>query len=439
MAIKYIRKSVEHYEYPQVSIFDDIKGEQLDSHLAFSARKDVILYIHIPFCCNNCIFCNYYKEGNFSRNTLFHYFQAIKRELLKYTNFISSIRAIQFGGGTPTCIPLSYYNDLLSFIKDNFLYYSEISIESDIQHLRNQKVLASLNKLGINRVSFGVQSLKNETRQILGLPYRKDALLKYISDIVCSSKLDCNIDLMYNLPSQSPEDFICDIYDCFSAGINCIDMYHLNAYPGTKIHRLLHDHRILSEYYSLNRQGAFYNAYKQLINDPHFFFCASNTISQKLEKANPYISMQLGAVDCWQVGVGASARGFVGNVVYRNHGDINQYVSAVNNFGYGIRSLRICSDLSRRQLVLMPNLLKKDISNLELTKEHNNLINSLVAQGILWKSGSTINLNSDYYFYAGNVSFEFYTKNDCLLAQKIVMENYQKGLNMYNQDKMNMR
>ena len=86
---------------------------------------------------------------------------------------------------------------------------------------------------------------------------------------------------MYNLPYQESEDPLDDINCCFGTGINCIDLYHLNIFPGTRMYKWMHEKELLSKYYSITRQNDFYQAYQQLINDSCINFCMSNTISQR--------------------------------------------------------------------------------------------------------------------------------------------------------------
>ena len=441
MSIKYYRKTTEHYEYPQVSSFDDINVEYKTKQFIKKQKKDAVIYIHIPFCKNNCKFCNYFKLHEIDLMMVKVYFETVKKELDTYIPYIETVKAVQFGGGTPTCVPLQYYNDLIDAIKSNFKCDKDlqISMESDVQQLVKNDTIYRLKEYGIKRISFGIQAFNSKSRWALGLPFSKEELLEKLRKIVNDSQLDCNVDLMYNLPYQDPKDLLDDIKCCFENGINCIDLYHLNIFPGTRMYEWMRDKKLLSEYYSISRQKAFYQVYQQLIDSSYIHFCMSNTISQRQKEPNIYINMQLGGVDCWQLGIGASARGFVSDAVYRNFADLNQYIKAVRVSGYGIRSMRKCEDLIRRKFVLMPNLLKIDISSLKLDVPIFNIIRKMIDDNIFIEQGKWLILNPNYYFYAGNVSEEFYTNDDVAQAQKIVMNNYRNRLNMYNQDKMNMR
>jgi len=205
------------------------------------------------------------------------------------------------------------------------------------------------------------------------------------------------------------------------------------------MYKWMQEKELLSEYYSISRQNDFYRVYQQLIEDSNINFCMSNTISKRQKEPNIYINMQLGGIDCWQLGIGASARGFVSDIVYRNYVDLKQYIKSVSSSGYGIRAMKKCTDLTRRKFVLMPNLIKIDNSSLVLDSPINSVIERMINENIFAKEGNYIKLSPDYYFFAGNVSEEFYTNDDAMQAHKIVMNNYRDGLNMYNQDKMNMR
>ena len=56
----------EHYDYPQLSIFEDkcSVNDHLSSMLPIKIDNDILLYIHIPFCASKCVFCNYYKQSS---------------------------------------------------------------------------------------------------------------------------------------------------------------------------------------------------------------------------------------------------------------------------------------------------------------------------------------------------------------------------------------
>lgn len=439
MINRYSKKVTEHYEYPQISIMDDIG--LTNPHTIFEKReKNVVIYVHIPFCRNNCKFCNYYKLHHFDSSVTDAYFGSLQRELLHYRPYVQCVKAVQFGGGTPTCIPLQYYHELLAFIKNTFLCDAQlpVSMESDIRQLLVSDSLTHLKQCGITRISFGVQTLGDRARLALGLPYSRDELIEKIKTIIGISDLDCNADLMFNLPDQAPEELLRDINLCFQLGINCIDLYQLNVFPNTRMYKWMLERRQLKEYYSISRQKDFYWAYHTLIDDPSIHFCMSNTISLTQKEPNIYTKMQLGGADCWQLGIGASSRGFVGNAGYRNYSDIGLYNQSVSASGLGIRSLKKCNDPLRRKLVLMPNLLEMDISGCNLDSSLRMKIDQLISEGVLHLNGNILVLDPDFYFYAGNVSEEFYSAEDAAYARNIVMNNYRNGLNMYNQDKVNM-
>lgn len=439
MIFKYPKKATEHYEYPQISILDDIGSA--DPHTALDdCRKDAVIYIHIPFCRNNCRFCNYYRLHRFDTSVTDAYFGSLQRELLGYLPYVRHVKGVQFGGGTPTCVPLGYYQRLLGFVKSTFDCDDplRVSMESDIKQLLVPDTLTRLEQCGIDRISFGVQSFSGNTRLALGLPYSGEELAEKIGVICSSTQLDCNADLMFNLPEQEPEELLHDIDLCFSLGINCVDLYHLNIFPGTRMYKWMQKRQLLKSYYSQSREKSFYQAYQILTTDPSIHFCTSNTVSRREKGPNLYINMQLGGKDCWQLGIGASSRGFVGNAGYRNHSDIDTYIRSVADFEHGIRSLRKCPDPLRRRLVLMPNLLKMDLSGCDFSDSLSEKMEQLTSSGVLSLRGSELSLNPDYYFYAGNVSEEFYSAEDVAYAYSVVMNNYRNGLNMYNQDKVNM-
>ena len=81
----FAKRENEHYDYPQLSIFRNKQTIPNREFLISSAidNDDTMLYIHIPFCGNECIFCNYYKT-QMSRSVLEDYFNCMQKEISYY-------------------------------------------------------------------------------------------------------------------------------------------------------------------------------------------------------------------------------------------------------------------------------------------------------------------------------------------------------------------
>jgi len=127
----------------------------------------MLLYIHIPFCDSKCFYCafNSYTTQHYLKES---YIKSLKLELkekLKMHN--KQIETIFIGGGTPSCIDAIKYKEILDIIKPYIKTDIEITIEAN-PNSASLDWLKTIYSIGINRVSFGVQSFDNDKLKFLG-------------------------------------------------------------------------------------------------------------------------------------------------------------------------------------------------------------------------------------------------------------------------------
>lgn len=109
------------------------------------------LYVHVPFCKRKCLYCDFYSAADMSRAD--DYVRAVIRNIkaagLTYDT-------VYFGGGTPSLLTAEQISDILSAA--DISYGSEISMECNPESADNA-YFCGLKAAGVNRISFGVQSL----------------------------------------------------------------------------------------------------------------------------------------------------------------------------------------------------------------------------------------------------------------------------------------
>ena len=98
------------------------------------AKNDRVIYIHVPFCNKICSFCPFNKPNKLKRKDYDNYIINELKELLKYDYSKKELSAINFGGGTPTALSPIQMDNILTFLKENFIYKNdiEISVESSV-------------------------------------------------------------------------------------------------------------------------------------------------------------------------------------------------------------------------------------------------------------------------------------------------------------------
>ncbi|MGK2896917.1 MAG: radical SAM family heme chaperone HemW [Candidatus Makana argininalis] len=196
----------------------------------------ISLYIHIPWCIKKCHYCDF--NVSLIKKKIPHkkYIKNLLEDLDNDIKYISGrkIHTIFIGGGTPSVFPLKSLKILIKEIKKRFLISkkTEITLESNPESSSNN-LFNEYKKIGINRISIGIQSLDNNKLFNLGRinnNYSSDLIYKLIS----FNKINnFNIDLMYGLPNQSVKDSIKDLNNIIDVQPYHISWYQLMLEPKT--------------------------------------------------------------------------------------------------------------------------------------------------------------------------------------------------------------
>ncbi len=194
------------------------------------------VYIHIPFCirkCNYCDFCSFPSKEK-------QEFEAYTGEICRRIRTFAESRAMQtvdtvyFGGGTPTLLPLECFEKIMNTLKDCFdiTYDAEISVECNPASI-DRNGLDALRKMGINRISIGLQSALDNELSLLGRPHDFDDFCRCFSDARAAGFNNISTDLMYGIPDQTPESFKKTLGALCSLSPEHISAYGLKIEEGT--------------------------------------------------------------------------------------------------------------------------------------------------------------------------------------------------------------
>ncbi|MBE2255174.1 MAG: radical SAM family heme chaperone HemW [Ignavibacteria bacterium] len=186
------------------------------------------IYIHIPFCNKRCNYCNFYFSTN--KKIIPDFITSLKKEIKLTSDKFSHLKfnTVYFGGGTPSLIADSDLKNILTELRNNLKISndSEISIEVNPEDLNEDKLKFYKNS-GINRLSIGVQSLKNQELIFLSRQHLSEVTIEKLK-LVKKYFDNFSVDLIYSLPGQSFDDikFTLDIY-------NELNAPHISAYTLT--------------------------------------------------------------------------------------------------------------------------------------------------------------------------------------------------------------
>ncbi len=168
-------------------------------------RKELEIYIHIPFCIKKCRYCDFLSSSA-TQEVQDAYMEALCNEAAgrstKYRDY--HVVSVFIGGGTPSIVNPMWINKLLKLLKEK--YYvdkdAEITIEMNPGTV-NEQALEIYKMSGINRLSIGLQSTNNKELEILG---RIHTFEDFLNSYFLARKLgfeNINVDIMSALPGQT--------------------------------------------------------------------------------------------------------------------------------------------------------------------------------------------------------------------------------------------
>jgi len=157
----------------------------------------------------------------------------LQYELKRFKPFHRDIKTIFIGGGTPSTINPSYYQDFFSIIKPYLDPNAEITAEAN-PNSATELWMKGMKALGVNRLSFGVQSFDDEKLHNLGRAHNKIQAIEAINNAHIIGFEHISLDLIYNARGDTKELLKKDIDTAFSLPIDHISAYELTIEDGTK-------------------------------------------------------------------------------------------------------------------------------------------------------------------------------------------------------------
>ena len=196
------------------------------------------IYIHVPFCIKKCNYCAFYSSACSTPD-----WESYKNQILSEVNFWAkklgriAVPTIFFGGGTPSLMPTEIFSEIITALRENFNIApdAEITIEANpgtINALRLQEFIAA----GVNRISIGVQSLRDEELKFLGRIHNVADARKLIVDAQ-NAGIRVSADFIYGLPGQTAQDIRTMCRDINALGLEHCSMYELSIEPDTALGR----------------------------------------------------------------------------------------------------------------------------------------------------------------------------------------------------------
>ena len=202
----------------------------------------MLLYIHIPFCdskCSYCSFNSYVDKFHLKEQYMKALEVQLAHELKRFEVADKCIESIFIGGGTPSTVEPKLYKNIFKTITPHLQDDIEITSEAN-PNSATRTWLQGMKELGVNRISFGVQSFNNEKLKVLNRAHSAKDALKALHTAKDLGYENLSLDLIYATLGDSKALLEHDIQTAMSLPINHISAYALTIEEGTPFEKKPH-------------------------------------------------------------------------------------------------------------------------------------------------------------------------------------------------------
>lgn len=286
--------------------------------------KEIALYVHIPFCKQKCLYCDFPSYAGKERLEDDYIDALIKEINIKCDKKV--IRSLFIGGGTPSYLNEDNLEKLLNVLNNlNYVKDAEKTIECNPGTLTENK-LKIMKDYGINRISLGLQTTHNNLLNDIGRIHTIEEFNENYKKIKEFGFKNVNIDIMFGLPNQSVSDYEKTLNDIVKLNPEHISCYSLIIEEGTPFYNMYekgllylpkeNDER---EMYKLTKDFLEANGYHQ--------YEISNYAKEGMECFHNKIYWKCDEY----LGLGTSASSYIDGKRIKNIDNISEYIEKICN------------------------------------------------------------------------------------------------------------
>ena len=375
--------------------------------------KPLGLYIHIPFCQQKCLYCDFNSYAGLDEIKE-DYVAALIKEITSYSDKLDNriIKTVYIGGGTPTTLSSDQIDRILEQCRKqfNFAEDCEVTIESNPGTLSGD-MLSELKTTGINRLSMGLQSANNFELEKLGRIHRFE---DFVSNFLAARESgfdNINVDLMFGLPDQTLDMWFSTLHKVIELKPEHISCYSLKVEENTPFYSLyekdclpLPDEATDREMYS--------TAISELNMHGYEHYEISNFALEGRESNHNLVYWTCGEY----VGVGAGSHSYLGGERFGNIQLPREYIRAVlcgedlveekallttedRMAEYMFLGLRLMKGIDEKQFHLR---FQKELTNI-----YGSQLTKLISLGLVGKNGHNYQLTRRGIDLSNQVFVEF--------------------------------
>ena len=286
--------------------------------------KEIGAYIHIPFCKQKCIYCDFISYAN-KEKMQEKYIKSLIKEI---KNFIDNNKDVRFntiyiGGGTPSYIDSKYIVEIMNLLSKKMTKSCEVTIEINPGTVTLEK-LQDYKNAGINRLSIGLQSTENRLLELIGRIHRFEDFLNTYNIARNVGFKSINVDLMIGLPTQTINDIKNTLNSILKLNPEHISVYSLIIEENTLLQKMINEGKLKLPDEELERNMYWYVKNTLELNGYNHYEI-SNFAKKGFESKHN--------LNCWTqeeyIGFGLAAHSYIDKIRFSNLLDLEKYIENI--------------------------------------------------------------------------------------------------------------
>lgn len=356
-------------------------------------RRDLELYIHIPFCVKKCAYCDF-LSGPADEETMEYYVRALIREIESIESMKEMYRVVTVfvGGGTPSVLGGEQIERIFAALREKFAMESvrEVTIEANPGTVTREK-LKAYRSAGINRISFGLQSANNGELKQLGRIHTYEEFLESYMLAREEGFDNINIDLISAIPNQTVESWKSTVDRILKLQPEHISAYSLIVEEGTPFEKMYgEDGNRKEELPSEEEERLIYQKTKKWLQEAGYERYEISNYAKKGYACRHNLGY-------WErkeyLGLGLGASSLIGNVRFQNTEEMKTYLKYSDDVRKRKQSEEVLTKEEELEEIIFLGLRKKDgISKKEVDFFCGEQIEKMICQGFLEEKDGNIRL-----------------------------------------------
>ncbi len=318
-------------------------------------KKQLGIYIHIPFCLKKCGYCDFCSFVGKSREYTSRYADELCRRIAAAGRTADgyAVDTVYFGGGTPSLVESNDIGRILGAVRNSFDVAdgAEITLECN-PATADEKYFREIRAHGVNRISMGMQSAIDSELRLLGRAHNREEFLRCFADARAAGFDNVSVDLMYGIPDQTPTSLAESAMLLTSLSPEHISAYGLMIEEGTPFARNIAKLCVADD----DGQAEMYLYLCRVLREAGYERYEISNFSRKGKESRHNTRYWLGSE---YLGFGVAAHSYFGGERYGNSRDIDAFMD-----GRDICCEResVSGDEVRREYVMLRMRMREGVS-----------------------------------------------------------------------------